>query len=129
MAITVTGLSHIAIECSDIEKSQAFYRSIIGLEPYAALGGAVKLRAGPDSFVELFPADSDAAFSRGRLKHFSLTVDSVGQAADTLRQAGLEVRGPFTLNEDTPELPTRVIAFVNGPDGEEVELVEPLRVQ
>jgi catechol 2,3-dioxygenase-like lactoylglutathione lyase family enzyme len=128
MTIEALGLSHVAIECSDLEKSLAFYRDTLGFEPYAALGGAAKLSIGNNTFVELFPLDGSAADGRSPIKHFSVAVESIESAAADLTAMGVEVRGPFTLNADNPELPTRAIAFINGPDGEEIEFVEPVSV-
>ena len=125
MGIGTIGISHVAIDCRDLEKSLAFYHDALGLELYAALGGATKLGAGGGTFVELFAVGEGAAEGRGSLKHFSIAVESIERAMAHLATRGVEARGPFTLNENDPGLPTRTIAFITGPDDEEIELVEP----
>jgi catechol 2,3-dioxygenase-like lactoylglutathione lyase family enzyme len=126
MGVDIVGLSHVAVQCRDLNRSLAFYRDTLGLGDYTALGGAPKISTGDGTFVEFFQADGSRTDGSGPLKHFSLTVRSVERAAAYLTAKGVAVRGPFTLNQDKPDLPTRIIAFVNGPDGEEIELVEPV---
>ena len=126
MGFDAIGISHVALQCSDPEKSLTFYRDILGLKDYTALGGAPKLNAGNGTFVEFLQADEGKGGDAGPLKHFSIAVRSVERAMAHLKANGVAARGPFTLNENKPDLPTRVIAFTNGPDGEEIELVEPV---
>ncbi|MBD3241684.1 MAG: hypothetical protein GF331_13925 [Chitinivibrionales bacterium] len=80
---------------------------------------------GGGTFIELFPAAPDAPDGQGRIIHFSVVVESMASALQALATAGVEaLRGPFTVNGDTPAFPTRIVAFIAGPDGEEIELVE-----
>ena len=129
-------LHHVSLRVADLERSIAFYREGLGL----TLGSAFELRgrryalmvAPRGGRVELIesrevarlPSESDV------LWHFALETDDAQAALDAAVAAGGEVTVPLTaldLIDEVAGRPFRVrLAFVRGPDAEEVELIEEL---
>src|SRR5215475_8553393 len=87
----ITGLSHTALYCHDIEKSRAFYKDFLGFaEPFSLnnADGTLKLtwiKINDDQTVELFPekeAGSD------RLYHIAVLTPDAGAMRDYLAGKG-----------------------------------------
>ena len=129
-------LHHVSLRVADLERSIAFYRDGLGL----TLGSAFDLRgrrfalmvAPRGGRVELIESEAGArrASERDVLWHFALETDDVQAALAAAVTAGGEVTVPLTaldLIDEVTERPFRVrLAFVRGPDAEEVELIEEL---
>ena len=116
-------LDHAGVLVADIERSVRFYCDVLGLHETTrvALGDEqlVFLAAG-GGFVELVSTGRTAARG-GVVDHLALRVPDVGVALQRLREHGAHVLDEQPL--DVPQLPAR-IAFVEGPDGERIELIE-----
>jgi catechol 2,3-dioxygenase-like lactoylglutathione lyase family enzyme len=124
-------LHHIALRCTDLDRSLSFYAEGLGLgDPYLwnappLVSRAAFLEADGRTWLELFdgggtpaPPGEDAG-----LFHFALSVDDVRAAFDRAVAAGATVvEEPVTrtLQGDPPMRAT--MAFVLGPDGEPIEL-------
>lgn len=122
-------INHVAIICSDYQKSKHFYVSILGLEIIAQ-----NYRAERDSFkldlklpqggqIELFSfADSPVRPSypeaRG-LRHLAFSVESVELVRDYLLSQGIDVE-PIRTDEYTG----KKFTFFNDPDELPLELYE-----
>ncbi|WP_047044313.1 VOC family protein [Vibrio mexicanus] len=122
-------IHHVAIICSDYEKSKDFYTKIMGLnviaENYREARDSYKLDlALPDGGqIELFsfpnpPARPSRPEAQG-LRHLAFTVDSVKEYADYLESVGVEVE-PIRIDEFTG----KPFTFFNDPDGLPLELYQ-----
>lgn len=120
------GFHHIALRCADIEKS---------LEMYQALGMTEKVRWGENeslivmldigngSIIELFADGGSKYAEEGKWQHFAMTTDNVEKAYETALKAGFTpLTAPKTVPlNSSPEKMEITVAFVKGPDGEQVE--------
>lgn len=120
------GFHHIALRCSDIEKS---------LEMYQALGMTEKVRWGENEklivmldigngdIIELFADGGKKYAEEGKWQHFAMTTDNVEKAYETALKAGFTpLTAPKTVPlNSSPEKMEITVAFVKGPDGEQVE--------
>jgi glyoxylase I family protein len=126
-------MHHVAIICSDYEKSKYFYTQILGLkvlaENYREERDSYKLDLElPDrSQIELFsfsgcPARSSYPEALG-LRHLAFVVDSIEDVCAHLHSFNIKVEGirvdPFTGNKYT---------FFSDPDNLPLELVEQAEV-
>lgn len=125
------GFHHIALKCKDIDKSLAMYRAL-GMTEAVRWGEGEKLivmlDVGDGGRIELFANGSDAFAENGKWQHFALRVDDVDAAYETAIAAGF---APHTLPktvplESSPEKITINVAFVKGPDGEQLEFFREL---
>jgi len=127
LSLGQTALSHIAISCASLEKSIHFYTHILGLEVNESLGrnnGNIKLDVGAGSYLELFPFDMYQSAKQGALAHFALNVSCLDSAMAYLKEKGVHIlRGPFEMTDPAQTTRARRILFIQGPDGEEIELV------
>jgi len=125
----VLGIHHVAIICSDYERSKRFYVGVLGLrvvaENYRAERGSFKLDlALPDGTqIELFSFPSPPArVSRPEacgLRHLALRVPELDPAVRTLTANGVVVE-PVRTDEFT----RRRFTFFADPDGLPIELYE-----
>ncbi len=128
------GFHHVALNCSDLDRSVAFYRDLLGLKEITrsvSPSGArvVALEAGGGK-LELFSAEEPASTpaaetprSAAGFRHFALLVDDVDAAYGRLSAAGVM----FTvLPRDARVFPDIArLAFCQDPDGILVELMQP----
>ena len=72
--IQTSGIDHIVLHCSDVQRSKQFYTKILGMTPYREGGGRVFMHAGGQG-VALFEKDGGAPLSKGNdLNHLALNV-------------------------------------------------------
>ena len=120
---------HIAIICSDYERSKKFYTETLGFaiqaETYRAARDSWKLDLSLNGqyLVELFsfpspPPRVSAPEARG-LRHLAFEVDDVEKAAAVLRDEGV-VTEPVRIDE----LTGKRFTFFTDPDGLPLELYE-----
>ena len=122
-------IHHVALICSDYERSKAFYVNLLGLrviaEHYRAQRQSHKLDlALPDGGqIELFsfpsPPPRPSRPEAQGLRHLALAVDDVVQAKAWLESQGVEVE-PVRVDEYTG----RRFTFFADPDGLPLELYE-----
>jgi len=120
---------HIAIICSDYEKSKHFYSEILGLkiirEVYREARHSYKLdlEVGDQYQVELFSfPDPPARPSRPEaagLRHLAFEVDNIDEAVSHLHAAGVSVE-PIRIDEFT----AKRFTFFADPDGLPIEFYE-----
>ncbi len=117
----ILGVAHIALFVSDLEKSRAFYRGLLGFdEPFSlpTADGAVDIafvKINDRQWIELFnrPANGDL------LNHIALYTDSADGMRDYLASRGV------TVPDRVPKGRTGNKNFtVKDPDGHTVEIVE-----
>ncbi len=126
------GMHHIALKASDFEKSFSMYQAL-GFEPIVFWGEgeerAVMLDMGDGCRLELFAGGGEAYPVSGKYIHYALRVDDVEAAYNTALQAGFAPHTPPTFGMPPHAAPYEIkmhIAFVTGPDGEEVEFFKEL---
>ena len=124
------GFHHIALKCADFEKSIAFYQAI-GLRLYARWRAdptrqiaLLSLPAG--GMMELFSDGGDAFPEEGKYVHFAMKSDDVeGDYARAVAAGGTPLTPPKTVDLDSSPVKLRLhLAFVKGPDGEQLEFIE-----
>lgn len=120
------GFHHIALRCANIEKSLDMYKAL-GMKEIVRWGEGEKLivmlDVGDGGRIELFANGSDEYSVKGKWNHFALRVDDVDAAYQTALNAGFQ---PLILPKVVPldSQPEKIsinVAFVTGPDGEELE--------
>lgn len=119
-------IGQIGIRCRDLQRSLSFYRDILGLEEFMRLeiDGAqvIILRAGSVD-VELIQASptEEPLQAEGHcgLNHFALFVRNIDEMVRGLKEKGVKI-----LSEPR-EAPKDIWgAFVEGPDGVRIELIQ-----
>ncbi len=120
------GFHHVALRCADIDRSLSMYRAL-GMTEVVRWGEGEKLivmlDVGDGGRIELFADGSDAYAEEGKWQHFALCVDDVDAAYETALAAGFKPHTPpkTVPLPSTPAGVTIHIAFVQGPDNEQVE--------
>jgi catechol 2,3-dioxygenase-like lactoylglutathione lyase family enzyme len=141
----ITGMHHVAISVSDIDRSIAFYTEALGMELTVApftlaqpdleeimdteqLDGRMCLVSGGGVTLELFefvsprPAPpADPFISRRGFTHFGFTVDDI-----EAEHARLSARGVKFLSRIMTFQPTYRAVYGKDPDGNVFELLQPL---
>jgi glyoxylase I family protein len=122
-------IHHIAIICSDYEKSKLFYSEILGLkivrEVYRGERNSYKLdlEVGDQYQIELFsfpepPARPSQPEATG-LRHLAFEVDNIDEAVTHMHASGISVE-PTRIDEFTGKRFT----FFADPDGLPIEFYE-----
>jgi len=127
--LKLNGVHHIAIICSDYEKSKHFYTVVLGLkivrEVYREQRRSYKLdlEVAGQYQVELFsfpsPAPRPSRPEAAGLRHLAFGVDDIDEAIFHIKAYGIEVE-PIRIDEFTGKRFT----FFADPDGLPIELVE-----
>lgn len=127
--LQLSSVHHIAIICSDYQKSKAFYTEVLGLqiirEVYRAERNSYKLDLALNGhyIIELFsfpdPPHRPSRPEACGLRHLAFAVSDVATAAEKLQQAGISVE-PIRTDEHTG----RKFTFFADPDGLPLELYQ-----
>lgn len=121
-----TGFHHIGLKYTDLQRSLDFYLAL-GLTEKARWGEVgdeiVMLSMSDGGIIELLPHRGEDFSAKGRWLHFAIKVDNVAEAYNNALKAGAaSISEPRIIPlESKPEKMSINIAFVKGPDGEEVE--------
>ena len=125
----ITGLGHIAITASDIDRSLDFYCNILGLPEAFRVnnddGGLwmVYLKTGPDDFIEIFTGGDpppEAPRNAAGIKHICLWVDDIDATLKDLADRGLDV-DPDAVRSGRSGCRQY---FIADPDGVRIELMQ-----
>ncbi|MBO5648814.1 MAG: VOC family protein [Clostridia bacterium] len=125
------GFHHIGLKVADLAKSRSMYAAL-GMKEVCSWGEGdseiVMLDLGDGGRIELFAGGGDFLSKEGKWLHFAMKVDDVDAAYQTALAAGF---APKTAPKvvDLQSRPTKIsinIAFVVGPDGEELEFFRQL---
>ena len=130
---TVPGLGfhHIGLKAADFNLSRAFYAAL-GMKEVLSWGEGERaitmFEIGDGGKIEIFANGGDDYSSNGKWIHFALCVDDVDAAYAAALAAGATVMTPPKTVElqSRPRLATIRVAFVYGPDGEQIELFKEL---
>lgn len=127
--MNLKGFHHIAIICSDYEKSKAFYTEILGFniiaETYREQRQSYKLDIvlPNGDQIELFsfpnPPKRPSTPEAQGLRHLAFVVDSVKESSEYLQNLGIDVE-PIRIDE----LTGKAFTFFKDPDGLPLELYE-----
>jgi lactoylglutathione lyase len=119
-------LEHIGIMVTDMEKSLAFYQEVFGLvlRHREHLNETVELAfihhpTQPDMEVELV-SGKKVDHNEGKVHHVAFRVENMEEELLRLKDLGVEL----TDEESRVVMGNVKIAFLKGPDGEILELVE-----
>lgn len=125
----ISGIHHVAIICSDYERSKHFYTSILGFpviaETYRAARNSYKLdlQVGPCDRLELFsfpePPPRPSRPESCGLRHLAFMVEDLEATVVALQARGVAVE-PIRLDE----LTGKRFTFFQDPDGLPLELYE-----
>ena len=122
------GIAHLALKAKDFDKSYKFYTEGLGMTPYLSWGEGDShiqmLKFGDGAgILELFAGGSDELPEMGKYIHFAYSVEDVDAAYETALAAGAKPLTPpkSVALESEPRKVTIRIAFVIGPDGEQIE--------
>ena len=125
------GFHHIALKCKDIDKSLVMYRAL-GMTEVVRWGEGEKLivmlDVGDGGRIERCANGSDEFAENGKWQHFALKVDDVDAAFERALAAGFapHVQPKVVPLPSTPAGVTINVAFVKGPDGEQLEFFRQL---
>lgn len=118
---------HVALRTTDLERSLAFYKGL-GMKEIVRWGEReleiVMLDIGDGGRFELFANRGVDYPAEGRWQHFAIGVDDVEAAYELALSLGARPFIPpktVPLNDARPVPIAIHIAFVEGPDGEQVE--------
>jgi lactoylglutathione lyase len=122
----VKKLLHTRYRVSDLEKTVAFYRDVLGLEEVRrhTSGRGSQLvffkAPGSDEEIEICKFDKSGPVVVGPdLTHLAFEVDSIDEFARHTTAKG------YPLSDGPHKSPTgSVIAFIDAPEGYEIELIE-----
>ena len=127
--LNVAGIHHVAIICSDYQRSKDFYTRVLGLrviaENFRAERSSWKLdlEVAGNYAIELFSfPNPPARISRPEacgLRHLAFAVDDIEKSVATLSSEGLEAE-PIRIDEFTG----RKFTFFSDPDGLPLELYQ-----
>jgi methylmalonyl-CoA/ethylmalonyl-CoA epimerase len=123
MALKLSKLSQVALSCSDLKRSIAFYRDVLGVEFVAEFSppGLACFRLGPVGLLIEAGATGEAVRHSGSALYFG--VDDIEAAYAELMARGVTFdSGPHLIHRDDTGTLGRVgaetwMAFFKDPDG------------
>lgn len=125
----IIGMSHhhVSLKASDYDRSVSFYRAL-GMKTVTEWGQGdtriMMLDIGDGNIFEICAGGADSRAPEGRLAHVAFAVRNVDLAYSVALGAGAKsVMTPTTMRLDDarPSKMTIYVAFVAGPDGEQIE--------
>ncbi len=124
-----SGIHHVAIICSDYERSKKFYVEVLGFsviqETFRANRNSYKLdlRVGDGNQIELFsfpnPPERVSSPEACGLRHMAFEVDDIEQTVLDLKSQGVEVE-----NIRIDEITANKFTFFKDPDSLPLEIYE-----
>lgn len=131
--ISGAGFHHVALRTTNLERSLEFYKAL-GMTEIVRWGEGeleiVMLDIGDGGRLELFANRGVDYPAEGRWQHFAIGVDDVDGAyslALTLGAKSLIPPKTVPLDDARPAPIAIHIAFVEGPDGEQIEFFKQVK--
>ena len=128
-------IQHIAFNCRDIEKQEAFYVKHFGFKRCRVFnegesGEFIMLRLG-DMRLELFSATEGSGNESGKeqpvgFKHLAFEVENIEQSIEALKQDGIETGDILDCSK---HLPGMRVCFFDDLEGNKIELMEGYKDQ
>lgn len=116
----ILAIDHVGLHVADVERSLAFYRDLLGLQPIARpeLGfPGAWLRVGTRQELHLIGRNARPDLPPHE-RHWSVEVRDLAAWHVRLRDAGVELRGPVQRPDGALQL------FARDPDGHVMEFLE-----
>jgi catechol 2,3-dioxygenase-like lactoylglutathione lyase family enzyme len=116
--LQVTGINHVVLHVTDLERSRRFYTEVLGFEDRNLSGGPPSMKA---SFLrcggqglDLFQVSGEAHGGE-EMNHMALNVaaDDLDELVDRLSEAGIDASGRTPRNS----------VFIADPDGHRLEML------
>ncbi len=125
--LTVSGLAHVAIRVTDIDRALDFYVSKLGFERLMHLDRddklwLVYLRVTDNQFIELFldgVGDRAPGPEVTGYNHLCLSVPDIDKSVAELQDAGIELSRPKVLGLDG-----NWQCWIEDPDGHRIEIMQ-----
>lgn len=115
-------LDHVALLVTDLERSVAYYRDVLGLttieRPAFDFPGAW-FRLGTDQELHLIVGRAEDAQTRSGANHFALLVDDIDAARRTLEERGAVI----VTRQIRPDGAHQI--YLEDPDGHTIEVCTP----
>ncbi|MFN8512839.1 MAG: VOC family protein [Thermomicrobiales bacterium] len=122
----ITGTHHLALATRNFDRLRDFYTQTLGLPILGGFPGEriIFLGAGTTAIELLEEGTTPRPHDPTGWSHLALEVADLDAAHATLAARGV----PFHLPPENypPDTPTVRIAFFRDPDGNEIELIQPL---
>jgi len=127
------GFHHVALRTTDLEKSLAFYKAL-GMKEIVRWGEGpmeiVMLDIGDGGRLEVFANRGVDYPAEGRWQHFAVCVEDVEAAYEIALSLGAKpsIAPKYVELDDAKPQPITIwVAFVEGPDGEQLEFFKQTR--
>ena len=120
----LNAVHHVAVVTANFAAMKQFYAEVLGLEVVGKFAGKdiIFFKTGPIT-IELVSRDTHVAGTSGGWDHFAFEVDDIDAMAAELKTKGVVFHiEPFNF----PDPPAVRIGFFKDPDGNNLELVQPL---
>lgn len=113
------GLTHVAVAVRDLDRTEAFYKAILGAVVVYRDGGFLQMQTPGSRDVLVFEKNASAAGKAGGVLHFGFRLT---QAADieAARAAVKDAGG--TITETGQFVPGEPYLFATDPDGYTIEI-------
>ena len=108
----IAALTHVGIDVSDLERAEAFYSALLGVERYAAWDQFIAFTPLSNGMIVYLQQVPEKKTAKTRV-HFDLTAPDVMAAVPRVQALGARL-----LNEEYGE-PTDGLAVFADPDGNE----------
>lgn len=116
--LQVTGLNHVVLHVTDVERSTRFYEEVLGFEDRrsgGAPGGKMRfLRCGLQG-LDLFEVSDGNVHGGQEMNHMALSVD-----ADDIEEVVAELS---KVGVETSDRTPRNTVFLSDPDGHRIEIL------
>ena len=128
----INGFHHIGLKAADFKKSVAFYTGL-GLTPVVGWGEGEKeimmFDLGDGGRIELFASGGNESSENGKWIHLAMSVNDVDKAYQKALSLGAEsITPPKVVDLDSRPYKMSInIAFVKGPDGEQIEFFKQVK--
>lgn len=116
MTLPITAIDHVSVLITDVARSRAFYRDVLGLKeiakPRTFAFVALWFEFGGQQLHLLLKDQPDTRSPR----HFALRVDDIEAAREHFRSRGIPL-------DETTKIPGADRFFIHDPDGNRIEII------
>lgn len=117
MTLPITAIDHVSVLITDVARSRAFYRDVLGLKeiakPRTFAFVALWFECGGQQLHLLLKDQPDTRSPR----HFALRVDDIEAAREHFRSRGIPL-------DETTKIPGADRFFIHDPDGNRIEIIQ-----